>query len=832
MGVSMDKFIAQNFKVKKAKDTFNGRYDVYKTAAKRYFVYDHRSSSTKLAGDMDFEQNFFQLAFTYIKDKIPTLIDFMVGFEVVDKNEDGTQSLGLFMFDIRGRKFYVPVMYSNGELKGADLLYDKSADRFIPNKDNWVDYVLSQSPAETGFSATDNEEDLDFAEPDVKDLFDGDPYKSSNATPSVGMTGLNGLVSEGDEVKVEEDESEDDDGPSDYAQALAVDDEDRATEAYTADESKDASAFSTMSDLGQAPGWGSLLDFFRNEDGSFANKFAQALAREPELHKAAHTFYGDDLYSALEDATFVSDTDLPKVAAEEPKVKIISSPMDPGVREILNEEEIQSLVEDGIAFVDRRDEEEKSVPYQVISELAVSSPTEPGMYEVLLRGGGFKEVMIFSDILGHKNYFLNPYDGDQTNTYGGGDFHVETEVDRTRSCLLVDDSVAYTSDPYNVLVKVNNPANRSFKDYVLGLPSVSELAVSRQPASGAADRNVNKYVIVDCNTYSVTPPLFIEDKVTTDGVDNMNVYAGDSLIKNVVVSDSHKGVKYMQGTIFAGPDCKIIKLNQPKYGEGKMVLGTHFDLDKVLKREFEEVKVSCVGKDEYHVFGGDVTEPFCMHNKALTTLVTKLGLDASEARSLIKEAKAHGVKKQLYKLAAPGDMRYPSVPDPSTFTTDSTLGVMEQSPGAELVPAMESGSGDPQRDAIEASITGMNQSSGPAMTPESVQEILQAAQTGEREVFDTATISNLLDANEIDALLTRFTKDLNIALDRLGRLAFLMMMHRSKFLDRFGSDDIIDMEDSLNNTFKGLGELVLKLKEREITSDAGFAVETDLSEVS
>ena len=58
------------------------------------------------------------------------------------------------------------------------------------------------------------------------------------------------------------------------------------------------------------------------------------------------------------------------------------------------------------------------------------------------------------------------------------------------------------------------------------------------------------------------------------------------------------------------------------------------------------------------------------------------------------------------------------------------------------------------------------------------------------------------------------------------------MLHRNKFLDRFGSDDIIDIEDSLNNTFKGLGELVLKLKEREISADAGFAVETDLSEVA
>jgi hypothetical protein len=176
-------------------------------------------------------------------------------------------------------------------------------------------------------------------------------------------------------------------------------------------------------------------------------------------------------------------------------------------------------------------------------------------------------------------------------------------------------------------------------------------------------------------------------------------------------------------------------------------------------------------------------------------------------------------------------MLYPSLEEGASFTQNPALGVAEQTSAPQFIPAMQSGAQDQQAKAIEDQITGMHQTDG-AMGSQSVQSILQAAQTGEREVFDTATISNLLDANEIDALLTRFTKDLNVALDRLGRLHFLLMLHRNKFIDRFGGDDIVDIEDALNNTFKGLGELVLKLKEREISSDAGFAVETDLEEVS
>jgi hypothetical protein len=143
---------------------------------------------------------------------------------------------------------------------------------------------------------------------------------------------------------------------------------------------------------------------------------------------------------------------------------------------------------------------------------------------------------------------------------------------------------------------------------------------------------------------------------------------------------------------------------------------------------------------------------------------------------------------------------------------------------------MSAGSQDVQAQNIQDAISGMNQSASP-LDSGSVEEILQAAETGEREVFDTSAIANLIDSSDIDALILRFSKDLNVALDRLGRLQFLMMIHKKKFLDRFGGDDTAELEDSINSVFKNLGELVLKLKERKITSDSGYAVETDLNEM-
>ena len=103
-----------------------------------------KKSAIKLADDASFEQNFFQLAFAYIRDKVPNLLDYMLGFEVVNKNEEGTQAVGLFKFDISGRELYIPVFYKNGELKGADLLYNKNQDTFVPNKKTGLILSLMQ----------------------------------------------------------------------------------------------------------------------------------------------------------------------------------------------------------------------------------------------------------------------------------------------------------------------------------------------------------------------------------------------------------------------------------------------------------------------------------------------------------------------------------------------------------------------------------------------------------------------------------------------------------------------------------------------------------------
>ena len=61
-----------------------------------------RIKSATLGGDPEssFEQAFASLAYTYIKDKAPRLLDFMTGFQLVDRNDDNTKAVGVFGFQV------------------------------------------------------------------------------------------------------------------------------------------------------------------------------------------------------------------------------------------------------------------------------------------------------------------------------------------------------------------------------------------------------------------------------------------------------------------------------------------------------------------------------------------------------------------------------------------------------------------------------------------------------------------------------------------------------------------------------------------------------------
>jgi hypothetical protein len=93
---------------------------------------------------------------------------------------------------------------------------------------------------------------------------------------------------------------------------------------------------------------------------------------------------------------------------------------------------------------------------------------------------------------------------------------------------------------------------------------------------------------------------------------------------------------------------------------------------------------------------------------------------------------------------------------------------------------------------------------------------MNAAQTGQREVFDTAMIGTMLRAVRDDGLVDRYMGDLTKGLDKLGRILFMFYWHGDRFADRYGKADMPELEDSLRNAFEMLGDVILFLKQKTI----------------
>ena len=139
-----------------------------------------------------FEQAMSNLAYAYLKDRAPQLLDYQLGFQLLEKNEDNDRAVGVFGFKVGPQLLYAPVFFLNGELKGHELLYLKESDTFVPLTENWINYILHRKPVVLGEEVGSNLSAIGAATPRM-DTFRETPTKYAAAEPWL-QAGLPGLM--------------------------------------------------------------------------------------------------------------------------------------------------------------------------------------------------------------------------------------------------------------------------------------------------------------------------------------------------------------------------------------------------------------------------------------------------------------------------------------------------------------------------------------------------------------------------------------------------------------------------------------------------------------
>jgi hypothetical protein len=114
---------------------------------------------------------------------------------------------------------------------------------------------------------------------------------------------------------------------------------------------------------------------------------------------------------------------------------------------------------------------------------------------------------------------------------------------------------------------------------------------------------------------------------------------------------------------------------------------------------------------------------------------------------------------------------------------------------------------------------GFNLGGEAQMDMQAANAASQAGQAGQKQVFDHSVIAGLAKTYDVGSVIDTYIPELLQALDKLGRILFLFYWKNKEFTERYGTEDMSELEDTIRGVFKSFGDLVLKLRQKTIQNE-------------
>lgn len=797
--------------------------------------------SAAIGGEQEgqFEQAFSSLAYAYLKDKSPRLLDFIVGFQLVDRNEDNTKAIGIFGFKVGEQWLYAPVFFLNGDMKGHELLYIKNQDLFVPLKENWVNYLISRKPHVLGESSPQKTQQLGGLMPNLRKL----------ARPPLGTK-----QGAAEDIHID-----------DWAMPMMP-----VIGAFAVKQAFDKAHDDLKDRL-------DLRNFLSLSPHLVKAAYEKCYKAYPAIKAAFDKFYGPDFFTQVKVAADVRANDLtkrpvkkasfllppkkkkPSLFLIEPKQdEEVQHPVKTGSLRVLHlndylkfagdkkvdmeapggfkknkpeltESEREKLLQDGVLIKDERDPVSTSIAYNTQVRMELGNPLETGLYEVLEKPGKFAEMLVISA----------PHDGS-----GKKSFALVVRKAAPKNWL--------NTHATNLWVKqCDCPVKADFVKYVEGLDGVESLtkggtyiAIGEQGAGTVPftvrDVYENGTYRVDYKNYA----RFGQDRAAylpSLGDNNDPYYSAYDQLVHINQREG-SSLRSTNGELSIPKSFKIIKVEDPPKPKKKdfdltescapccndsgsenepIQPGSIVDVQMALHEKQAKVHIHDLGANEIYIKSAVHGNKQMDKTAALISLVTEHGFSEKQARDMLKEAAALFYQNRpatfFVKYASPFLQPGPSAPqfpEPMTGTEQNGYNsVSSIYPQEDFLPV----------DGLDSHMTDPS-IYDPFFEPDqgAMQVAQQAANSGQKEVFDASMISGMLKAVRQDSLVDRYLGDLMKSLDKLARILFMFYWHQEEFEDRYGKQDLPELEDALRNSFEMLGDVVLFLKEKSVGGGAGL----------
>ena len=727
----------------------------------------------------NFEKTFANAAYVFVKDKIPRLMDYLVGFQLLDRSEDNKKAAGIFGFKVNGQWMYVPVFFLNGSMKGHELLYIKDKDLFVPCKENWVNYLLRKEGRELGTPARESILDLSAGVPNIRQIALPPPsYKYSSFDEGVMTDWVKEILpSVGRWITT---------NPLRLKKYAGIDER------------------------------VNLKTFALNSE-QFCRVLAKAYLSHNKFAAAVDKFYGK---SFIENALRYWEGKKRVSVLDKPQNKLASTSILPIENKleiytfkdigtdrsrVLSGEEKEKLVKEGIVIRDKRAEDSVSTVFDVPNSGAakslnsISRGSDDGLYNVYLASGEKKRLLKCREI----------------KTYAGSDNDNAYMYDPETDVLYkfpsgYADAIAFTDNavPGTDIESFSRP--------------ISELA---QALDEELENRKRKYKNNEITYIPRTFDVILLDKhngrlraIYVDLDDPKTISNKDISCYRVQIGidDKAKRLTYSKATL--GSYSRNLEIRVPSTARFILVKETDHPVLPVLDlygatekiaQYTEPLEITSSGKDFYINGEG----PFSRVRTKIA-LVRDWGLREKDVDKLFN--KVSGVISK-YRVRVKRAVSAPVI-DETTFYYDPGFKSTVQEPYenfTNLGPIGQDASTLPSADPSFIDSKTLDNISNTASLP--AEEDLQ------KQVFDASTLSSLLRNVRSDSIIDRYLPDLIKSLDRLCRILFQFYWHNDKFMERYGKSDLPDLEDSLRNTIEALGDLTIFLKEKE--ADTGLELD-------
>jgi len=760
-----------------------------------------------MAFDSNFELKFAQLVDTRLQEKVPALYPNRVGFQLIDVNDTQDKGVGVMAFIVDGQWLYAPAFFIKGQLKGLELLYVKNKDMFVPLKDSWISFIQKGEMKLLGHGV--DKQDVKPVKPNMIDLVLSPHEKISNAKDSlIDKETLNNMFTKFAEMQTDLTTELPKLGKKAYIAFVGAMEKNSefANAVFNFYTTSDLRKIAETIDLNaksidnkedkkpspDSPAEEAAADEDFGEDANIKDSVAQAIAdskgtadvkveeeimeETPEEEIPSRATLIDEKTAATTDIPEDLQSDVTKGTDTVEELVVVTSPDEPEA-ETLSDKEKEILMRDGIFVKDTR-KNTTSVFNTEINTCGFNTPTSTGLNEVLLAdGSAIPMLVIFPNRQIKRRSYSSEGSLDYTN-------RCETGLD-VKVCLIDPDNSDkyYTKNVREVLCK---PAGKLPDELYNKMKTLKEF--TKQNYVEAEGKHI---LVIDKkhNAILLQSP-YGRNKIVTSR-DTLPAFDYDS--------DASVRFTGKEGKISATKNMAYIPEGAAYFQQEHTFPHRLGDVNTFIyhmRKKANLTNMKVYADRNGYALTTDKDQEYNLNKKAaLVKLVKKHGIQASLAKKMLKEARWKGVpvsKRYFLKYADMYDLN----------------------------------AGDP-RDSGGTANESPRESTYDNPAVEGLQVATDASAKGIKEVMDTSILASLAGTSHSMELMGTYITDLIRSMDRVGRMLFLFYWHQDEFKDQYGSQELVELEESLREIFDSVGDLVLFLKEKSVDFDSLFSGNRD-----